>query len=87
MQEELNYEPTKKKLLPTLLTELTPEKYAELDLLSWVVKESMRITPAVPFSVDYKAVRRGCRIRGVEIPQEAALFLDISVVQKDARNW
>ena len=85
LKTELRYNHSVAELLPTLLTQLTAKKYGELDLLSWVVKESMRLTPSVPVSIDYMPVRRGCQIRGVEVPIEASVFLDMGVAQRDAR--
>ena len=87
LQTELCYDPKEKDLLPTMLSELTPKKYGELNLLSWVLKESLRLTPTAPASVDYKVVRAGCKIRGVEIPTDARIFINFGVVQRDPRQW
>ena len=45
----------------------------------------MRLNPSVVASIDYLPLRRGCRLRGVEIPMEASVYIDMGVVHRDAR--
>ena len=56
-------------------------------MLSWVVKESMRLTPPVVASIDYRAVKPGAKLCGVEIPHEASIFAVIGPAQNDPRQW
>ena len=51
------------------------------------MKESLRLSPPVPVSVEYRPTQSGCTIRGVQIPQNTALFLNFGAVQRDPTQW